>query len=237
MVGENEEKGLVTIEEVAEPKDVAEFGKKAADVLKDIVEDSKSYTVINGNKHLHFEAWQTIAKFYGATVGVEWTKPIMLDDKIFGYEAKANVLDKNGKIISSAESSCSREENTWKNRADFQVRSMSQTRACAKALRNVYAWVVVLAKYKPTPAEELDDDKPMTKAEAEAYKQAKNGKGQVIDITQEEIPPQRPKDPVCVAPDCGKKITDKVYDYSMSNYGMSLCYDHQTYFKKTGGLE
>ena len=31
-----------------------------------------------------------------------------------------------------------------------------QTRACAKALRNVLSWVVVLAGYRPTPAEEMD---------------------------------------------------------------------------------
>lgn len=37
----------------------------------------------------------------------------------------------------------------------FQLRSMAQTRACAKALRNVFSWVVVLAGYQPTPAEEL----------------------------------------------------------------------------------
>jgi len=34
---------------------------------------------------------------------------------------------------------------------------MAQTRACAKALRNVLAWVVVLAGYRPTPAEEMHD--------------------------------------------------------------------------------
>ncbi len=38
----------------------------------------------------------------------------------------------------------------------FQLRSMAQTRAAAKALRNALAWVVVLAGYKPTPAEEMD---------------------------------------------------------------------------------
>lgn len=38
----------------------------------------------------------------------------------------------------------------------FQLKSMAQTRACAKVLRNVLAWVVVLAGYRPTPAEELD---------------------------------------------------------------------------------
>lgn len=37
----------------------------------------------------------------------------------------------------------------------FQLRSMAQTRASAKALRNVFAWVVVLAGYRPTPAEEM----------------------------------------------------------------------------------
>jgi hypothetical protein len=37
----------------------------------------------------------------------------------------------------------------------FQLRSMAQTRAGSKALRNALAWVVVLAGYRPTPAEEL----------------------------------------------------------------------------------
>ncbi|MBN2118541.1 MAG: hypothetical protein JW730_18350 [Anaerolineales bacterium] len=46
----------------------------------------------------------------------------------------------------------------------FQLRSMAQTRACAKALRNVMAWVAVLAGYRPTPAEELsrEEDGPPT---------------------------------------------------------------------------
>lgn len=52
-----------------------------------------------------------------------------------------------------------------------QLRSMAQTRACAKALRNVFSWVVVLAGYAPTPAEELtgheqppaDPNKPSVK--------------------------------------------------------------------------
>ena len=39
----------------------------------------------------------------------------------------------------------------------FQLRSMAQTRAQAKALRNCLSWVVVLAGYRPTPAEEMPD--------------------------------------------------------------------------------
>ena len=37
----------------------------------------------------------------------------------------------------------------------FQLKSMAQTRACSKVLRQVFAWIVVLAGYKPTPAEEM----------------------------------------------------------------------------------
>lgn len=38
----------------------------------------------------------------------------------------------------------------------FQLKSMAQTRACSKVLRQCFAWVVVLAGYRPTPAEELE---------------------------------------------------------------------------------
>lgn len=37
----------------------------------------------------------------------------------------------------------------------FQLRSMASTRAEAKALKGVFSWVVVLAGYQPTPAEEM----------------------------------------------------------------------------------
>lgn len=37
----------------------------------------------------------------------------------------------------------------------FQLRSMAQTRACAKALRNVLSWIFVLAGFKPGVAEEM----------------------------------------------------------------------------------
>lgn len=43
----------------------------------------------------------------------------------------------------------------------FQLRSMAQTRACAKAFRNVLSWVIVLAGYKATPAEELAEAEHM----------------------------------------------------------------------------
>jgi len=139
-----------------DPEKVLEFAAKAAKALVTIIQSKKKPVVINGEQYLEFEDWQTVGRFYGATVGTEWTKPIKDDEgKKIGWEAKATVL-RGGELITAAEASCMREEKNWANRDDFQLRSMAQTRAAAKALRNAFAWVVVLAGYKPTPAEEME---------------------------------------------------------------------------------
>jgi len=53
---------------------------------------------------------------------------------------------------------CLNDEPTWARKPLFQLRSMSQTRASAKALRNCLAWVAVLAGYEPSVAEEMTGD-------------------------------------------------------------------------------
>ncbi len=109
-----------------------------------------------GNKdYLEFGAWQTLGRFFGSTVGVEWTKPVV-DEKgaIRGYEARAEVLQ-HGVRISAAEASCLRAERNWASRDEFALKSMAQTSASAKALRNAFGWVAELAGYASTPAEEM----------------------------------------------------------------------------------
>lgn len=57
----------------------------------------------------------------------------------------------------------------------FQLASMAQTRANAKALRNVLSWVVVLAGYRATPAEELETITVEAEAAGEAVASATRG--------------------------------------------------------------
>jgi hypothetical protein len=198
-----------------QPKDMVEFATNAARVLKDIVTNAKTSVRIKGVEYLKFEAWQTIAKFYNSTVTVEWTKQVFDESGVINYEARANVIDKTGRIIGSAESSCSKAEKTWSTRENFQVKSMAQTRACAKALRNVYAWVVVLANYAPTPAEEMTDD-PIV------INEVKDSKPLINEIKLS---------PGMFCNKCQVPIIKKVYDYSMSKFHVPLCYDHQNELK------
>jgi len=161
-----------------DPQVVLQEAKKAAQALMTVVSQKPKPVMMNGEQYLEFEDWQTVARFYNLTVRVARTT--FLDfGGVQGFEAVADVLRPDGAIISSAESMCLNDEEKWSSRAKyewkngrkekvgdvpvplFQLRSMAQTRACAKALRNVLAWVVVLAGFRPTVAEELTGDEEM----------------------------------------------------------------------------
>jgi len=143
--------------ELTDPRAEVMFASKAAKALQSIVESKKNKVVINGKQYLQFEDWQTLARFFHYTAGIDKTKPIEKDGILYGYEARAVVYNEKGKVIGSAEASCMRDESNWKTKPEFQLKSMAQTRASAKALRNILAWVSVLAGYEGTPAEEMDD--------------------------------------------------------------------------------
>lgn len=137
------------------PQAILAEAQKAAQALKDVISRKAKPVRFNGEQYLEFEDWQTVARFYGVAVKVVETKPVDFGDAR-GFEARAVAIHfESGREISAADSMCLNDERNWNNKPLFQVRSMAQTRACAKALRNIFAWVVVLAGYKPTPAEEM----------------------------------------------------------------------------------
>jgi len=70
----------------------------------------------------------------------------------------------------------------------FQLRSMAQTRACAKALRNVLAWVVVLAGYRPSVAEEMTGDE-----DTEEKKPPLQEPGKKTEIKDPDAPATEPQ--------------------------------------------
>ena len=160
------ENGALVKHEVCEvptilPADRIKFAQGAAKDLMKIVKEQKLSRNFGGKKdHLYYEAWNTIAEFYGYALGAEDSQPIgeaSEKGQYMGFTAKGYVRRKSdGMILATAESSCMRDEANWKNKANYQLRSMAQTRAASKAARMLLSWVVVLAGYHPTPAEEMD---------------------------------------------------------------------------------
>ena len=136
------------------PSVVLQDAKKAAEALQDVIRKKPRPVMIHGEHYLEFEDWQTLGQFYGYTVQTGDAVPFVLEG-IAGAKAKAILFDSQGRIMGGAESYCMRDEAHWKDKPWFQLASMAQTRAGAKALRNRLALVAVLAGYRPTPAEEM----------------------------------------------------------------------------------
>jgi hypothetical protein len=136
------------------PEIVLAEARRAARALADVLDAKPRKVVLNGEVYLEFEDWQTLGRFYGISAKVVETHFVEFAN-MRGFDARAVALRSDGAEISAAEASCLTDEPHWRTRPLFQLRSMAQTRACAKVLRNVLAWVVVLAGYKATPAEEL----------------------------------------------------------------------------------
>jgi hypothetical protein len=127
-----------------------EQGKRAAAALMTVARP----VMISGRKYLRFEDLQTIGAFFGTVVGTSDPEYVEVDG-IPGYKAHAVVRRvSDGLVISSASAYCLR-EGAWKDRENYALASMAQTRAGAKALRNSFAWIVTLAGFEPTPAEEM----------------------------------------------------------------------------------
>lgn len=142
-----------------EPEIILNEAKKAAQALQSVISKKLKPFILNGEQYLEFEDWQTVGRFYGVTAKIINTEFIDYGTAK-GFFARAVTLRSDGAEISAAEAMCLDDERNWKGKPLFQLRSMAQTRACAKALRNVLAWVVVLAGYRATPAEEMQDVTP-----------------------------------------------------------------------------
>lgn len=137
-----------------QPQEVVARAAKMAEALMDVVRHGRNLAVdIKGRQYLRLEAWLTLAAFAQASVSVESVSPL---PEGRGYEAWAVVTARDGRQLSRAQASCSRDEEAWADRPDYAVRSMAETRAAAKALRLAFAYVPVLAGYEPTPAEEVE---------------------------------------------------------------------------------
>jgi len=137
------------------PAVVLAEAQKAAAALKDVIARKPKPVLINGEQYLEFEDWLTVGRFYGVTVGSEGEPEFVELAGVKGFKATAIAI-RNGQTISRATAYCMSDEERWAQAPTYQICSMAQTRANAKALRNVLSWVAVLAGYKPTPAEEMD---------------------------------------------------------------------------------
>lgn len=140
----------VTLFRSDDPVEVLARATRTADALKDVISQRGLTTNIQGKQHVQVEGWQTLGSMLGVTPVCVWTRP--LDN---GWEARVEARTLDGRIVGAAEAMCTRSERMWSKRDDYALRSMAQTRATSKALASPLRFVITLAGYEGTPAEEM----------------------------------------------------------------------------------
>lgn len=132
------------------PELMMQKAARCATVIADVIENRKMFTIIGQGKHVRVEGWQTLGAMVGVFPVVEWTR--RLEN---GWEARVKAVTRNGEVVGAAESQCLNTERNWANKEDHCLRSMAQTRATSKALAMPLRFVIALAGYEGTPAEEM----------------------------------------------------------------------------------
>jgi hypothetical protein len=136
-----------------DPDAFIQHATKSAEALAKVVADRKLTTTISRRQHVRVEGWTLLGSMLGVFPVCVWTRK--LED---GWEARVEARTRSGEIVGAAEAECLYSENTWKNRDDYALRSMAQTRATSKALRQPLGFVMTLAGFDATPAEEMPRD-------------------------------------------------------------------------------
>jgi hypothetical protein len=155
---------LVSLEEPSAPTTMRLFGTddpelviaravKAADALARVIREKQLFIRIRGDEYVRVEGWTLLGSMLGVFPVVEWTRK--LED---GWEARVEARTLDGRVVGAAESECLRSEAKWAKADDYAIRSMAATRATSKALRLPLGFVMKIAGFDPTPAEEIPAD-------------------------------------------------------------------------------
>lgn len=136
---------------LSNPSDIMEF----ATSLKELIVQNGLYTNIKGKNYVNVEGWQIAGAFTGVLPIVEKVENLSEGMK-YKYRAEVTLRDKDNNIVGSGMAICTNREAGKSNFDEYAVASMAQTRAVGKAFRMKLGWLLKIAGYETTPAEEMD---------------------------------------------------------------------------------
>lgn len=145
-----EQTAPVTLFGTDDPSAIVASASKKATALAGVIRDKGLSSRIENKEYVRVEGWTLLGTMLGVFPVCTWTRK--LDD---GWEARVEARTLADQLVGAAEAQCTRDEPNWKNRKEYALRSMAQTRATAKALRLPLGFVMSLAGYEATPMEEM----------------------------------------------------------------------------------
>lgn len=136
-----------------DPVEVVQRAAGVADALKDVIVQRNLYSNIQGRNHIKVEGWQLLGSMLGVTAICVATEQV--ED---GWKATVEARTVDGRVVGRADALCTKQENRWRTADDYARLSMAQTRATSKALKGPLGFVISMAGYATTPAEEMPSE-------------------------------------------------------------------------------
>lgn len=137
--------------ELTSPNDIMNFATN----LKDLIVQNKLFTQIKGKNYVNVEGWQIAGAFTGTFPIVENVENLSEGDS-YKYRAEVSLRDKDNNKVGYGVAICTNKEPGKTGFEEYAVASMAQTRAVGKAYRMKIGWLLKVAGYETTPAEEMD---------------------------------------------------------------------------------
>jgi hypothetical protein len=136
------------------PREIIRQATEEANVLAEVIEKQRLYSMIQGKKFVKCEGWVTLATLRGCL-----PREVAVHEMPEGrYVAEVELVRmSDGMVLTRASSECGGPEDPiWQKRPPNARRSMAITRATGKSARVAFSWVMALTGYEVTPAEEMD---------------------------------------------------------------------------------
>lgn len=140
------------------PNEVMEHAREHAKVLMDVVNKESLAVQIGQAKHLKVEAWTMLGSQLGVFAVADGDPEPVEVDGVTGFRVAVKAVTRNGDIVGRAVGYCMRDEPTWAKRPLHALAAMAETRATSRALRKPLGFIVQLAGYNPTAAEEMPSE-------------------------------------------------------------------------------
>lgn len=146
------EKALVIKQyNIAKPEEMQVMAR----VLKEYIVKNNLYVNIVGKNYVEVEGWQFAGGLMGLFPRVVKVENVSKGDE-YKWLAQVEIINNtNDRVVATGFAVCSNKEGKKKSFDEYAVLSMAQTRAIGKAYRNLIGWVMKLAGYEPTPAEDM----------------------------------------------------------------------------------
>ncbi len=140
----------VTLFGTSDPAAVIEAATAAARPLADVVRKQGLIVKIGQGEHVLVDGWTLLGSMLGVFPVVVETN--QLEN---GWEATVEARTLTGAVVGRGDSMCLRSEQRWAKADEYAIRSMAQTRATSRALKGPLGFVMKLAGFESTPAEEM----------------------------------------------------------------------------------